>query len=547
MSTRMTRTPAAALVGLLIAATVAACGPMGKADPSNPGGWITPSPATESSVETTDAPTATGDLRGVRPRTIDDAVLGDLDAYVNESMARYRVPGVAVAVVQDGTIVHLRGYGVAEVDGSEAVTPDTRMKIGSVTKSMTTLMIGTLDDEGALGWETRATEILPWFETSDPSITAQLTVRDLVSNATGIANRDAEMVFNAGELDAEGVVRSVSTFEFDPKSEFRKTFGYSNQMIASGGYVAAHAASGASDDLFADYVSAMEARVFGPIGMPATTFSRDEVVASDDYASPHAFNLDYSQPVVPAEVEDMFGPFAPAGAAWSTARDLGAYLVTQLEHGVAPAGNRVVSAENLEKTWAKQVDIVEGFGYGLGWFASSWKNQPRVGHGGDTIGFSSNVDFLPEADIGVAVILNVGGMSAYGAGVAERLYELAFDQPFEADGRVQKRFDDQRKAFADAHSLVQPLDPGELAGYQGTYVNEALGEVELKLRGNTLVVDTGVVASELGAVGNGTYLFLNPPLTAAAIVLGPRERGGASIEFTMNRPDAPGSWTFVRR
>jgi CubicO group peptidase (beta-lactamase class C family) len=537
---------AGAGISLVFALLLAACGDPVVADPHNPGGFITPSPVPQSPSGPS-SPAPTSDLRGVAPDRLDGPALAELDRYIEDAMLRFGVPGAAVAVVQDGDVSHVNTFGVRDVATQAPVTPETLMKIGSVTKSMTTLMIADLDEEGVLSWDTRAVDILPWFKTTDDARTSEITVRDLVSNSTGLMRRDTEVIFTASDLDAEGVVRSIASFGFDPAAEFRKTFGYSNQMVAAGGYIAAHAAGG-TGDLYRDFVDQIRLRVFDPIGMRDTTFSLDEVTAGGDYASPHAFNLDYSHAVLPVEQEEFLSPFAPAGAAWSNVSDMARYLATQIGRGVTPDGNRLVASASLQKTWAPQVEVAPGAGYGLGWFAMDYKGQPRVGHGGDTLGFSSNIDFLPEAGIGVVVLTNVGGMSSFGAGVASRAYELAFDQPMETDARLVERFDAQKAAYLDAAKLIAPrLDPDELEGYPGDYVNRELGEVRLNLEGETLTLDAGDFVAELGSVGNGTFIFVGPPMPTATLTLDRDPNGAPRLSFVTNNPDAPGTWEFVRQ
>jgi CubicO group peptidase (beta-lactamase class C family) len=533
---------------IILAVVLAGCGESVTADPHNPGAFITPSPsATTPTQAPASAPASTAEagLRGVKPKTLDDKILADLDAYVVDAMHRLDIPGAEVAVVQDGKLVHMAGFGVREIGKSDPVTPDTLMRIGSVTKSMTTMMIGSLVDEGRLSWDTPAVDVLPWFETSDPKLTREITIRDLVSNATGLMRRDTEMIFTANQLDAEGVIRSVKTFGFDPKSEFRKTFGYSNQMVASGGYIAAHAAANPSGDLYADYVAQMQRRVFDPIGMTHTTFSKNTVLENADRSTPHAFDLDYTPVAVPLDEEEMLTPFAPAGGAWSNVNDMARYLLTELDHGRSPVGAQVVSAANLEKTWTKQVDLGDGKGYGLGWFSSSYKGQPRIGHGGDTVGFGSNIDFLPEAGIGIVVLTNAGTMSVFGGGVAGRLYELAFDQPFEIDAKVTNYYGAIRDGYKQAFGLVKSQADGDKAReFLGSYRNDALGEVDIQLSDGHLVLDAGSFATRLGSIGNNQYLLLDPPMPAGAIAFEHDKKGRPEFTFVTNNPDAPGSWGF---
>src|SRR5438093_4631506 len=104
----------------------------------------------------------------------------DLDAYVARAVTAWRVPGLAMAVVKDGRIVFAKGYGVRELGKPAPVDTQTLFAIGSTTKAMTSASIGMLVDEGKLKWDDRVTKILPGFQLSDPYVTRELTVRDLL-------------------------------------------------------------------------------------------------------------------------------------------------------------------------------------------------------------------------------------------------------------------------------------------------------------------------------------------------------------------------------
>src|SRR6185295_19565178 len=94
------------------------------------------------------------DLKGVAAGTLDDEKLAQIDAYVTDTMNRFAMPGVTIAIVQDGRIIHRNGFGVKELGKDSPVTPDTLFMIGSVPKAMTSMMMGTLVDEGIIDWDT---------------------------------------------------------------------------------------------------------------------------------------------------------------------------------------------------------------------------------------------------------------------------------------------------------------------------------------------------------------------------------------------------------
>lgn len=154
----------------------------------------------------------------------DEALIAEFEAYLVEKMNQLEVPGAAVALVRDGELVYANGFGVRDLDTGEPVTPETRMMIGSSTKSMTTLLMAMLVDDGDFAWDTPVTDILPTFRLADPAVTAEITMRNLVCACTGVPRRDFEWLLNASELDAEDIIESLATFElFTEFGEDRKS------------------------------------------------------------------------------------------------------------------------------------------------------------------------------------------------------------------------------------------------------------------------------------------------------------------------------------
>lgn len=467
------------------------------------------------------------DLTGIAPRTLTPELLAELTPYITETMASLRVPGAAVAIVQDGRVVYEEGFGVRELGGGEPVTPRTRMMIGSTTKSMTTLMMATLVDDGLITWDTPVVDILPSFAVADPELTPRLTVRNLVCACTGVPRRDLQFFFNAGELSAEDVVASLAGFEFF--TAFGEAFQYSNQMVATAGYVAAAAAVGQVGSLYDDYLAAMRARVFAPIGMPDSTFSFAEVRALADHAMPNGQTLDGGYQPIPLEAEEFLGPVAPAGALWSTAADMARYAITELNRGVGPDGNRVVSAANLEETWQPQVPVAAEASYGLGWFVENWHGRELINHGGNTLGFTSDLAFMPDAGIGVVVLTNGQATNLFNVAVRERVLELAFDQAPEFERQVAFGLQETERALGELRAtLGDRVEPERARPFVGRYQSPVLGEATLALSATepiTLTFDVGEFASELlptsmPAAGEGDrYLTTEPPLLGLTVTL----------------------------
>ena len=335
------------------------------------------------------SPTPAADLAGVTPLPLTGERRTAFEAYVADALNRLGVPGASVAVVQNGEVVYAQGFGVREPGGTDPVTPDTLMMIGSVTKSMTSTMAATVVDDGWLSWDTPLVDLLPDFDVTDPELTPRLTVADAFCACTGLARRDVEIIMNFNDLTPDRLIAQVAELPFT--TPYGEQFQYSNQMYAIGGYAAAVAAGAAPNDLYGGYRLAMRQRLLAPMGMQRSTFALEEVLASGDYALPHAMGLDGQLQLVSPLVDQRFATsVAPAGALWSSAREMARYIQTELADGLAPDGRRVVSAENLERTRAPRVAIPAqpglpplfaeaGDHYAMGWVTGHvpWPAPPQ--------------------------------------------------------------------------------------------------------------------------------------------------------------------------
>ena len=416
------------------------------------------------------------------------------------------------------------------------------MMIGSTGKSMTTMMMAALIDQGKIRWDTPVAEIYPDFALSDPALTWKITLRNMVCNCTGIQRHNLEMQFANRPTTPEGVIRSLRSLGFT--GEFGKTFGYVNQMAASGGYIAAWTAREPGRSVYENYLEQMQRNVFDPIGMQSTTFSFEWVQANPDHATPHGQTGAGEYVPIPLEMEKILEPFAPAGASWSNARDAARYLITQLNQGVAPNGKRVVSAENLTETWKPQVEIQPGIHYGLGWMIGSYQGRRFLSHSGGTSGFASELTFLPDAGLGIVVLTNAEYGALFAASVRSRIIELVFGQP--ADAKYSTRLEEVRKRFDEAQATVRPVDGRTVAPSLGRYWNASLGEVKLKVNRGRLILDIPGFPTELRTPGDGTYVFWDPPLVGAFLRFSKNADGTPTFILDAESLDIPEKYTFAR-
>jgi len=474
------------------------------------------------------------DLSGAEPLPLTRERIADLEAYIASALDTYQTPGAAVAIVRDGEVVYAKGFGVRNPQG-DPVTPETRMLIGSTTKTMTTLLMAQMVDDGVIDWDTPVVDILPTFEVADPDVTETITMQNMVCACTGVPRRDFELIFNSDDLTAEGIIDSLSTFRFF--TGFGETFQYSNQMVASAGYLTALAAGGEYGTLYEDYIRLMEDRIFAPLGMEDTTFSFEEALSSDNYAVPYGLFTDFTFQPLPFRDEKAFLiPITPAGAAWSTALDLAQYMIMELNEGVSADGARIVSAENLTHTWEPQVAISASDDYGLGWIVSDYHGLRMLSHAGNTLGFTSEFAFLPERDLGVVVLTNQR-VSLLNSAVMLRLLEMLFDQPPTPEAELLFAFEAMQKQYqAIMDEIEQTTPPDVAARVVGAFTSPALGDVTIRLNEDgVLIFDAGEFRSEMWVytgdekVGDHEdalgFLLFDPPINGLGVRFEPDEAG----------------------
>src|SRR5262245_9848125 len=262
--------------------------------------------------------------------------LAGIDAYIEEAMARWEVPGLAIAVVKDGDLVIARGYGVCEIGSDRRVSQDTVFSIASCTKSFTAACIGMLVDEGKLQWDDPVKKHLPDFAVADPYVSEHVTIRDLLCHRTGLVRGD--LLFVKGDFSA-GEILSRAQF-LEQAAPFRTKFTYNNVMYGVLGRIVAEK-SGKTWETF------VTERIIEPLGMRSTTVARMALPA-DRRAARHRTYDGKVQPLRTPIHDDLL---APAGAIHSSVVDMATWLKFHLRDGEHD-GRRLITADTMREMHA---------------------------------------------------------------------------------------------------------------------------------------------------------------------------------------------------
>jgi CubicO group peptidase (beta-lactamase class C family) len=470
---------------------------------------------------------------GRKANPLNEARLAELGRFVQAGMKDLGIPGVGVGIVQDGKVVFAGGFGVKSLGSPDAVDGDTDFMIASNTKALTTLLLAKLVAEGKLTWDTPVTSVLPTFKLGDADTTRQVKIRQLICACTGLPRQDLEWLFQFQGVTPSDAMATLATMQ--PTTKFGEMFQYSNPMAAAAGFTGGHVLF-PDLELGAAYDKAMQAQVFDPLGMKSTTFDYARALAGD-HAMPHAPDVDGKTAHAVMELNYSIIPDRPAGAAWSNPRDMLRYVQMELDEGKLPDGKTYIAKEPLLERRVPQVPIGKDDTYGMGLMVNSTYGIPVVHHGGDMVGFHSDMMWLPGQNVGAVILTNADPGWILRTVYRRKLLEVLFDGKSEADAQVAA----QAKTFyadlaAERKLLTVPADPAESAKLAPRYANASLGEIAVTHPGAETVFDFGEWKTPVASRKNpdGTISFL----TTAP--------GGQGFEFVVGSGDKSPKTLIIR-
>ncbi|MBK9266082.1 MAG: beta-lactamase family protein [Polyangiaceae bacterium] len=444
---------------------------------------------------------------GKTAKQLDQARIAELAKFVETAQQKLGVPGVSIGIIQAGKVVFSGGFGVREIGKKGAVDGDTKYLIASNTKALTTLMLGKLVDDKKFTWETKATSLLPTFKLGDADTTDRVLVKHLICACTGLPRQDYEWIFQFAGETPDTALKTLGTMQ--PTTKFGELFQYSNPLAAAAGYVGGHVAF-PKLETGKSYDEAMRTLVFEPLGMKNTTldFKRAQ---TGNFASPHAKDIDGKTARAVINVNDAVIPVRPAGGAWSTVNDVLKYVQMELAEGKLPNGKEYISKDVLLARRAPQVALNADASYGMGLMVDKTWGVTVVHHGGDMMGFHSDMMWLPEHGVGAVVLTNGDQGQVIRNQFQRKLLEVLFDGTPRADANVAA----QGKNFleyiaAERKLLTVPADGAESAKLAPHYKNAALGDLEVIRKGAATIFDFGEWQGEVASRKNpdGTVSFI---------------------------------------
>jgi CubicO group peptidase (beta-lactamase class C family) len=448
----------------------------------------------------------------------DNRALDELAAYIDAARVQWGVPGLAVTIVKDDRVVMTRGFGVREAGKAAPVDEHTIFALSSMGKAFAAAAVASLVDQDVIGWDDPIVTHLPWFQTSDPWVTRQVTVRDLLAHKSGMGDE----IWGATSATRETLARRAR--HMSQVAGFRADYNYSNVGITVAGLAAAAAAG-------VDWHTLMNQSVLGPLNMTSSTTDLSTLWAQTDIAPCYLCALDHPVGIEQSRHDNIVMPhewragevrpiawrtvdnIAPAGSINSNAVDMAKWLRMQLGRGIYD-GRRILSENVVREMHTPQNVIRPGqlpvgatlveaedrfhfWAYGLGWRMNDFRGRKMVWHTGGITGFSSIMALLPDANVGVSVLTNCWRSSpellVYA--IVLRIFdEYLGAEPHDWSTELLARSEEQRamqEAMLDQlkASFIQDTSPTlPLDAYTGRYGHPAHDEIALESRDGELIL-----------------------------------------------------------
>lgn len=445
---------------------------------------------------------------GKKAKQLGAAEIAELVAFVERGLDVTGVPGTSIGIIQDGKVVHSGGVGVRELGQPEKVDGDSLYMIASNTKGLATLLLAKLVDEGKIDWKDKVIDVYPDFKLGDAATTEQVLVEHLVCACTGLPRQDMEWIFEFGDYSPEGIMELLGTMQ--PTTGFGELFQYSNVMASAAGYVGARLVH-PEHELGEAFDKAMQEKVFDPLDMAATTFDFDAAISIDNYARAHSVDVNGDPAIAVMGVNRAIIPARPAGAAWSSINDMLKYVGMELAAGKLPDGERYIGEAPLRERALPKVPTGETGYYGMGLMLETDYGVNVVHHGGDLIGYHSDMMWLPEHGVG-AVVLTNGDPGWLIRGYFQRkLLEVLFDGKPQADEQMASAAKTYHAAVSTQFDLLEsPAATDEAGKLAAHYRNPALGTIDVKRKDGKTYFDFREFQSEVGSMANpdGTVSFV---------------------------------------
>lgn len=330
-------------------------------------------------------------------------LLTEYEGDILSLLRKTQTPGVAIAIVQDSTIIYLKGFGVRQIDKADSIDAHTVFRLASVSKCFAPILTGLLVEEGILSWDDPIIKHIPDFSLKSKEHTESLTIKHVLSHTTGLPYHTYTNLVEEG-MDLKSMLALLRNVNLSGKPG--EIYSYQNvaySLIAE----VVKSATGKS------YEALMAEKVFGPLGMRDASMTYADILLNTNVARPHHL---WRKGWKVTSINDTYYNVAPAGGINASVSDMAelikALLGTRknfikdktLEMIFKPA----VKAKSKNRNFRRWIERADSY-YALGWRVLNFKTDTLLYHGGYVNGYRSELAINRKDKIGICVLSNGPG------------------------------------------------------------------------------------------------------------------------------------------
>ncbi|WP_298917905.1 serine hydrolase [uncultured Algimonas sp.] len=481
-----------------------------------------------------------------------------IESIAKDALAAFDTPGMAIGIVHKGSVRFSGGVGRSNIVSGNAVTDRTLFRVASTTKAFTAAALAVLVDDSVLDWDDKVIDYLPDFRMSDPWVTREFTIRDLLTHRSGLGLGAGDLMLwpEPSGFSRKELIHNLRYLK--PVSSFRSQYAYDNLLYIVAGEVAAAAADMSWEAL-------VQSRILDPLGMGC--FAGDVPAdLHDRTAIPYAFIDDATVEVTRNRIENTSNISAAAGGLVCNVEGMNIWMLTQLSGGLGPNGTRIFSEEQRDEMWTSQTILRVGQTererdgthfktYALGWRKEDMHGYELVSHTGTLSGYQAYVALVPELELGV-VILNNGSNSGARSSLMQTVLKAYMGEPSvdwvsrlaEAQALWRTQNDIAPDAVNDNAAGSGTVDR-PLADYAGLYEDPWFGKVDIRQTGRGLRFQSRKMvrmAGTLSPFDMNTFIveWDDPEFRADAYMRFDTDFDGEISGATMAHVDPNGDWSF---
>lgn len=477
------------------------------------------------------------------------AVIAEFEKYAKKSMAEWKVPGMAIAIVRGEDIVYEKAFGVKALGSKDPVTTDTVFQIGSTSKAFTASLVGMLVDEGKVAWDDPVIDHLGDFVMYDPWVTRQFTITDLMAQRSGMPAHAGDTAATLG-FDRDHIIKMLRSVK--PATSFRSAYAYQNNLFL----VAAELIKKETGKSWEDNV---KERIFAPLGMKSSSTDMQSFKTGKDVASLHHLIGDK---IVKLPMDwkymDWVYTYAPAGGINSNVKDVAKWISLQISGG-SFGRKQLIKADSIRYMQTPKTIIPSENGaprqyYCQGWVYREYDPYPVVWHNGGTSGAKTMIAFVPKAKIGIVVLSNLDETSMPES-LAFRFFDIYFgktpgrDWSGEALKKAAGKREEEKADIPKPPAKASPALPAEK--YTGDYSNDAYGTITVSQKDGDLTVTVGPKKTRIALSHFDRDIFTS----SWNVFIEPEDGGpvrfdigpdGSAGSLTIQALDSDGCGTFKR-